>query len=982
MSFIADDLGAWLVALLADSGRKRLVTWVLGTEQERALRQAATAAIGLVAGELRPEGGDSAEELALVVSQVFTDPVPAASAGAQATLLEALQAGIARQLAVLDDVGLTGTGRSSAQVLGWPATVLAGRLTGYLVREIVARGSRGGPLEPLAAQLNHDVTHLQGKRLEDVVGQLAGEVRDALSRLDSSKMVPSSSFQVRYSLPPDAAAFTGRDEELDRIVAAVGEAAGAGAGGVVAIHAIGGMPGVGKTTLAVHAAHVLRHRFPDRQLFINLRAHTPGQDPLTPEAALAVLLSAAGMDARLLPEDLEGRAALWRDRMATQRSIIVLDNAASSAQVAPLLPGSESCLVLLTSRRHLGDLPGTVAPVMLEVLPPGKAREMFLRLAPRAVADRAAVAELVQLAGFLPLAISLLARVYARHPSWTVSDLTDETRASMLTLAAEKDTVAAAFDVSYRYLPPGLQRFFRCLGLHLGTMIDAYAAAALAGTGLQEAIGQLDALHREGLVIETGYRRYGMHDLIRRYARGHAAADAAPEREQAVERLLDYYLYTADLAETWLARQTRTSPACLLAPPATVPALPDRAHALAWARTERPNLLACLDYATRTGQHARIIALTAALAALLQQDGPWTEAAARHATAVQAARHLGDRLGEANALSNLGMVRYVTDEFRGAAQPLEEALGIFRDLGNRLGQANTLSNLGAVRYMAEDNFGAEEALEEALAISRDLGDRTGQALALCDLGTVSRSACKYQEAAHALEEALQISRDLGDGPGQALALTHLGILRTEVGDYPGAAQVLGEALGISRDLGDRLFEANALIFLGTGRRMSGDYRAAADLLEKGLDISRDLGERLCLANALTYLGAVRRETGDYPGAVNALQEALSIYRRFGFRGPLAEALNETGILHRVFGDLSQARDYHQQALRLAREIHSVWDEAHALAGLGRCALLDDRAAEAAANLRQAQEIFQRIGAAEANVISGELATLTRDHPGT
>ena len=313
---------------------------------------------------------------------------------------------------------------------------------------------------------------------------------------------------------------------------------------------------------------------------------------------------------------------MWRDRMAAQRAIIVLDNAASSAQVTPLLPGSESCLVLVTSRRHLGDLPGAVAPVMLEVLPPDKAREMFLRLAPRAAPPPAAVAELVRLAGFLPLAISLLARVYARHPSWTLADLADETRASMLTIAAEKDTIAAAFELSYRYLPPGLQDLFRRLGLHLGTTIDPYAAAALAGTGLQEATGQLDALHHEGLVIETGHRRYGMHDLIRRYARDHAAADPAPERQQAVERLLDYYLYTADLAETSLARQTRISPASLVTPPVAAPALPDRAHALAWARTERPNLLACLDYAVRAGQHARVVALTAALAALLMQDGP------------------------------------------------------------------------------------------------------------------------------------------------------------------------------------------------------------------------------------------------------------------------------------------------------------------------------------------------------------------------
>jgi len=150
--------------------------------------------------------------------------------------------------------------------------------------------------------------------------------------------------------------------------------------GVVAIHA---MPGVDKTALAVHAAHLLRDRFPDRQLFIDLQSHTPGQDPLTPQAALAGL-SAVGVDTRCLPGDLDGLAGLWRDRMTEQRALLVLDNAASSTQVAPLLPGGEGCLVLVTSRRHIGDLPGAAVPPLLETLPPDEAQEMFGRLAPAA----------------------------------------------------------------------------------------------------------------------------------------------------------------------------------------------------------------------------------------------------------------------------------------------------------------------------------------------------------------------------------------------------------------------------------------------------------------------------------------------------------------------------------------------------------------------------------------------------------------------
>lgn len=183
--FVADALGAWLVGLLADAGRRRLTNWVLGSSQERALRQAATAAVWLTATELYPEGDEQAEQLAMVISQVFTDPVPSAMPTEQrGILLEVLESGIADQLAVLSDAAVTGIGKSAADVLGVPVAVLSQKLIGHLTREVIVRGARGDPLEPLAAQLNHDVTHLQGQRLQDMFGQLTGETREALARLN------------------------------------------------------------------------------------------------------------------------------------------------------------------------------------------------------------------------------------------------------------------------------------------------------------------------------------------------------------------------------------------------------------------------------------------------------------------------------------------------------------------------------------------------------------------------------------------------------------------------------------------------------------------------------------------------------------------------------------------------------------------------------------------------------------------------------
>ncbi len=820
--------------------------------------------------------------------------------------------------------------------------------------------------------------------------------------------------EVRYSLPPDAPTFTGRDEELHQISAAV--AATTRIGGPIAVGAVDGMPGVGKTALAIRAAHKLTARFPDRQLFIDLHAHTPGREPVAPEDALAGLLTAAGVDPRFLPDDLDGRAAMWRDRMAGQRALLVLDNAASSTQVIPLLPGNRDCLVLVTSRRHLGDLPGVTEPVLLDVLPPEQAEEMFTRLAARAVADPAGVTEVVRLAGFLPLAVSLLARVYARHRSWTLTDLAAETRDSLLTLTAESKTktIAAAFEVSYRYLDPAWQRFFDLLGLHPGTTTDRYAAAALADISPGEAAGLLDGLHGEGLLTETGYRRYGMHDLLRRYARDHATS---ADPEEAMGRLLDYYQRTAALAQNRLARHTRPGPPPPTPALAAAPALEDAGQALAWARADRDSLLACLDHVTQAGQHARVIALTAGLAGLLRLDGPWTEAITRHTAAVQSAQQLGDRLGQAGALSNLGDVRRLADDFQGAAGDLEQALAIYRDLGDQLGQANALGSLGRMRWLTDDYSGAETDLEQALAIYRDVGDQLGQADALGTLGTVRRETGDFQNAAEDLEQALALYRDLGNRLGQATILGNLGEMRRLTSDFQGAVRDLEQALAIHRDLGNRLGQATTLGNLGSVLQLMGDFQGAARDLEQALALYRDLGDRngqatvlgnlgevlqlmgdfqgaagdleqalalyrnlndpLGLATVLAYLGIMRRDTGNLTGAARDLEQALTIFREIGDPSSEATVLNETGTLHRVSSELAQAEACHQQSLELARSIGSAWDEAHALAGLGRCAAATGNMSRAEALLRQAHVIFQRIGAADASTMLTELNALNR-----
>jgi len=771
---------------------------------------------------------------------------------------------------------------------------------------------------------------------------LTGPARAEFETAARSHRVPGGVAAATRALPRDIASFTGRQQELAELMAAV--AGVADAGGVVGIHAIGGMAGVGKTAFAVHAAHRLAGRFPGGQIFLPLHGHTPGQQPVDPEDALASLLLTAGVAPARIPPGLEARVALWRDRLAGRQLLLIFDDAADSEQVLPLLPGTGSSLVLVTSRRHLAALDDATA-ISLDTLPADQAAGLLVRLAGRSGLGTGdpGVAEITRLCGYLPLAIGMVARQLRHHPAWTAAGRAADLAAAVDRLelmATENLSVAAAFNLSYAYLGPDLQRLFRRLGLHPGPEADGYAAAALDGTGPAAARRGLEALYDQYLLTEPAPGRYRMHDLIREHARALAdRLDPDRDREAATARLLDYYQHAAARAGALFARQARPA-AADGAVSAAVPVLTDGEQALAWARAERASLLACLDHATATGQHAQVTALTAGLAGLLRLDGTWAEAITRHEAAIQATRHLEDRLGQANALTDLADVRRLTGDYPAAAQAQAQALGIYRDLGDRLGQANALTDLGMVRRLTGD----------------------------------------YPAAAQALERALGIYRDLGDRLGQANALTELGAVRRATGDYPAAAQALERALGIYRDLGNRSGEANALGWLGIVRWLTGDYPAAARALEQTLDIFHDLGNRRGEANALANLGDVRRLTGDYPAAARALEQALDIYRDLGDRGGEVNVLNGRGTLHRVSGDLAQAEGCHRQALDLARAIDTSSDEAHALAGLGRCALAAGHATQARALLRQALEIFQRIGAGEAPDLLAELDTLTSPPP--
>ncbi|MDW5327187.1 tetratricopeptide repeat protein [Plantactinospora sp. KLBMP9567] len=807
------------------------------------------------------------------------------------------------------------------------------------------------------------------------VDRLEFEVFHALTELN----LHSSRGAARDTLPAAQTMFVGRNRELDRITAAVtGTASGSG---VVAIHAIDGMPGIGKTALALQAAHRLAGQFPDRRLFVDLHGHTPGHEPTEPADALADLLRADGLDPRQLPDGVPARSALWRDRMNGKRALLVLDNVRSTAQVRPLLPGSSSVLVLITSRVRLADLHEAIQ-LNLRLLSPHEASTMFLRLVPRAAAEPDAVAELVEICGFLPLAIGIIASRHASRPTWTMTNLLTELRASgrVLTVRGEDATVRAAFDLSYRHLPPDRQRFFRLLGLHLGVDIDAYATAALTDTALDQAADHLDELYNDHLLEETAPRRYRMHDLIRTYTQTLAITTDPPEvRDGAVERLLDYYQHTASRADRVIARYTRPSTNRTMAP-AAAPDLNGWDVAADWLRTERTNLLACLNHATARNRHQRVVDLTAGLTNLLRNDDPWTTTIDLHQRAANHAAQIGDQLSQANALTDLGAMRRLTGDYSAATQLLLEALDLYHTLDERLGQANALHRLGLVRRLLGDYPGATHLLQQALNLHRAVGDPLGQAIALRALGLVRCLTGDYPGATDLLQQALNLHRTLGHRVGQANTLHRLGLVRCLTGDYPGATHLLQQALNLHRAASDPLGQANTLHRLGLVQRLLGDYPGATDLLHQAMDLYRTLNSQLGQAYTRTDLGAVHYLTGDHPAAENLLQQAITTLRAIGATGDEAEALNHLGILRRLTERPNHARALHQEARTIAHHHGLRLEEARALEGIGRATADLGDIASAIVHLRQALDLYQALGVPEAAQVATALNTLDPSTP--
>jgi tetratricopeptide (TPR) repeat protein/DNA-binding XRE family transcriptional regulator len=794
------------------------------------------------------------------------------------------------------------------------------------------------------------------------VGTPAAHATAAASGLPAARLVPRE-------LPADVGAFTGRAGELAALDAFLSTAAEGGVSGPVVISAVSGTAGAGKTALAVHWAHRVAARFPDGQLYVNLRGFDPEQ-PMPTEEALAGFLTALGVAGSDVPLGKAARAARYRSMVAGRRLLVVLDNAATEEQVRRLLPGTASAMAMVTSR---ATLPGLVARdgarrMDLDLLPAGDAVSLLRTLiGARVDDDPAATQELARRCARLPLALRVAAELAAARPGMPlaelVAELADERdRLELLDAGGDpRGAVASVLSWSYRHLPREAARMFRLLGLHPGQDWDQYAAAALADLALGQASQLLGVLTRTHLVQPAGPDRSGMHDLLRAYAADLAAThDQDEARQEALTRLFDYYLAACAAAMDCLApaeRHHRPAPPPAGAP---VPGFGSREDARAWLDAELATLQAVAAYTAGHGWPRHTIRLAQTLHRYI--DGVHDAVGltiCRHA--LDAARQCGDRAAQARTLTILGAIYGRQGRYGQATGCHTEAITLARETGDRLTQVWALGNLALIHDQQGRYPEAARCNRQAIALYTELGDVTGEAIALTNLGLVYLRQGRYQRAVRHLNDAISRYRQLGHRFGEAAALTNLGQVRYRLGQYQQATDDQARAVALAREIGSPRVEAWALTRLSEVRCRQGLHEQAASGYQQALELFREAADRDGDAEALNGSGENLRGAGQHDRARPFHDSALTLTRQTGGKREQARALTGLGQICHQQGDHDQATGYYQEALALCREIGDPSGEAEALIGTGETLLATGHTGQASDCYTAALALARRTG---------------------
>jgi tetratricopeptide (TPR) repeat protein len=675
---------------------------------------------------------------------------------------------------------------------------------------------------------------------------------------------------------------------------------------------------------------------------VNLRGYDPDQ-PVTAADVLARFLRALGVPGEDIPPGEDERAARYRSRLAGKRMLIVLDNAGSARQVRPLLPGTPSCTVVVTSRDALAGLVARngAARLDLDLLPPQDAVGLLRALiGARVDAEPEAAALLVEQCSRLPLALRVAAELAGTRADAPLARLVDELadqqqRLSLLDAGGDPRTeIRAVFSWSCRHLDTSAAQAFRLAGLHPGPEFCPYAVAALTGATLADSRGVLDTLVRAHLIQQARPGRYAMHDLLRAYAHDLAAAHEDQDGQHAaLTRLLDYYLHSAAAAMDTLHpaerhRRPRIPPASTPAPRVTEPTV-----ARAWLDAERANLVAITAHAAGHGWPAHATRMAATLFRYLYLGSYSQEAIIIHTRARAAARQTGDHAAEATALDHIAGVYWQQSRYQQAAEHLQQALALFQQIGDRSREAGSLGNLSIIGY----------------------------------------AQGRYQEAIALNAQALDAYRQAGDLSGEMRCLVNLGNAEERQGRYQQAARHHQQAVALAQKLDDRFTGHAALINFGTVRMREGDLQQAVSCLSQGLDFCRETGDRYRQADALTRIGDVRLRQGLPQEACDLIQEALALYREISDRSGEADALNSLGEALWAAGQHSRAYTSHTAACAIASDIGDRYQQARAHNGLAHAHNALARPVEAREHWEKALALYTQLGTPEADEVRAQLA---------
>jgi tetratricopeptide (TPR) repeat protein len=820
---------------------------------------------------------------------------------------------------------------------------------------------------------------------------LVGGAPDPPSDEDDSvldKAVLDKAVPVPAQLPADVADFTGRADDLRRLHSLLTD----GDRPASAVVTVTGMAGVGKTALAVHFGHQVADRFGDGQLYVDLRGYAPVA-PVAPIEALAQFLRALGVPAESVPTDLAEAAARYRSLLANRRMLVILDNAGSADQVRPLLPGSQTCRVVITSRDRLGGLIARegARPVAVTVFDAGAALTLLTRIlgAQRVHAERDAAAELARLCAYLPLALRIASGNLINYPDRKIADylaqLGEDSRLAALEIDGDElAAVRATFDLSYAALAPEARRLFRLLGAVPGADFGAGAAAALAGTTVALSDRLLDRLVCVHLLDQgtTGQRAaggYRFHDLLRLYARERTELeDTADERRAALCALFDWYLHRVTAAAELLY------PQMLRLPPARdtgdtgrllgqQPPFDDAAGALSWLDGERANLVAIVVQAAGLGVPEaawRLADLLRGYFWLQRHTVEWLTVA--HSGSAAAQRE-GELRGQAAAELNLADAYQCAERGDQAIERYRRALALTRQAGWAEGRATALGNLGIMYYEQGHLAEAAEHYRQALELDRRIGWRIGEAVNLGNLATVHRELGRLSESAEGYRHALVIFAQAGARYGQADATSNLGMVCHELGQLPLALEHLERGLEMHREIGERYGEANTLNSLAALQHDLGRDGPALDLVRAALALAAEIGGQRTEAEATSTLAAIELSMGQHQRAVEHYQRALRTLRTNGIAYPqvqaligLATAYCRVGGFDRVLDQpvnhaLDRAFHHARSALVLARSAGLRVLEGQALSVLAEVHLARGEPERATDRARQALAVHRETG---------------------